>query len=516
MTSELAGDDLVREGVMVEGVVVEELASATLADAAEPTVGGQMVSGVRWSMLDQTVQQVLRLGVNILLARLVGPKSFGLLAMALVVTQISMFIADAGLGPAVVHREQLERRHVDVAFTCTTLLGLLLSVGVALGASGISGFFHEPDLPPVLMALSAIFLLRGAHAVPLDLLRRALRFDLTAVVASAGTIAAAVVGVVAALAGAGVWALVAYALVETGVSCTLAMVLAHRQRLWRPGISLDMAAFRDLAPFGAYVTGARFLGYGVGNFDNLIVGRMLGSIALGYYGLAYRLVLFPLQRVADAVALVGFPALARVQHDRDALRRIYLRAIQSVVLVCMPATIGIAVAAPALVRVIFGERWLPAIATMEILAMAGPTMALTRINGAVLQAAGKPKWDFVLNGIDFVLFLTGFLVGAHYGVAGVAVGFLIARYVGLPGNMLAVTSVIELPVRSLIRVVAPVVGATALLAAAGLGVRFGLPTLAPLAQLVAITAAGAAAYAAAILVLAPGLLQTTVRRFIRR
>jgi O-antigen/teichoic acid export membrane protein len=504
------------EDLVNEGLVVDELPDAVPADSAEARVSRQMVSGVRWSLLDQTVQQVLRMAVNILLARLVGPKSFGLLAMALVVTQISMFIADAGLGPAVVHRERLERRHIDVAFTCTTLLGLLLSGAVALGAPGIARFFHEPDLPPVLVALSVIFLLRGAHAVPLDLLRRALRFDLTAVVASAGTIAAAAIGVTAALVGAGVWALVAYALAETGVSCTLAMVLAYRQGLWRPGISLDMTAVRDLAPFGAYVTGARFLGYGVGNFDNLIVGRMLGSIALGYYGLAYRLVLFPLQRFADAVSLVGFPALARLQHDREALRRIYLRAIQAVVLVCMPATIGLAVAAPAVVRVVFGERWVPAIATMEILALAGPTMALTRINGAVLQAAGKPKWDFVLNGIDFVLFLTGFLVGAHYGVAGVAVGFLIARYVGLPGNMLAVTSVIELPIRSLARVVAPVVGATALLALAGLAVRFGLPTLAPLAQLAAITAAGTAAYAAAILVLAPGLLQSTLRRFIRR
>jgi PST family polysaccharide transporter len=494
----------------------EHAAVEALPEATEPSVGQQLASGVRWSLLDQTVQQVLRLVVNILLARLVGPKSFGLLAMALVVTQISMFIADAGLGPALVHRKVLERRHISVAFTFTTLLGLALTAGVALGAVSISTFFREPDLPPVLVALSVIFLLRGAHAVPLALLRRSLRFDLTAIVSTAGTVAAAVVGIAAAFSGAGVWALVAYALAETGVSCTLAMVLAHRQGLWRLRVSFDMRAFRDLAPFGAYVTGSRFLGYGVGNFDNLIVGRMLGSVALGYYGLAYRLVLFPLQRVADAVALVGFPALSRLQDDREGLRRIYLQALQSVALVCMPATIGIAITAPALVRSIFGDRWEPAIVVVQILALAGPTMAVTRINGAVLQAAGKPKWDFLLNAIDFVLFLTGFLVGAQHGVEGVAIGFLIARYVGLPGNLLAVAAAVGLPARALLRTVAPVVGSTLLLAATGLAVRFGLPSSAPMVQLVAIAAAGAAAYVLGLSVLAPGLLRSTVRRLVRR
>jgi O-antigen/teichoic acid export membrane protein len=194
----------------------------------------------------------------------------------------------------------------------------------------------------------------------------------------------------------------------------------------------------------------------------------------------------------------------------------YLQSIEVVGLVCFPATVGIAVAGGPLVRTVFGDHWVPAIATMEILALGGPKLALTRLNSSVFQAVGRPRWDFQVGVFDFALFATGFLVGVHFGVAGVATGFAIAAYAALPVDLTVCAKAIGVRTIDIVSAASRVAGATVAMATVGLAVRVGTRGWEPPMQLAGITAAGAATYIGALTVLAPGLFKNTLRRFIRR
>ena len=477
----------------------------------------KVVSGIRWSVLDQGVQQVVRLVVVVVLTRLLSPSEFGLMNMAWVAVLLLSLVYGLGLGEALIQRQDVTERQVAVAFTATTAMGILIAASTAASSGLIAGFFRQPGLQPVLACLSLVVVFQGLEAVPNEMLRKGMHFRDCVISNTIGTVIGAAVALVCGFAGAGVWSLVGLALTESVVAAALGWWLAIRARVWRPALSTDWRALGDLVGFSAYVTGQQAFWYTQNNADNLIVGRVLGATALGLYGLAYRVLLYPLQRFTAVLTTIGLPLFSSLSSDRARLREAFLTALRYAALVSFPVTLGAALVAPEFISVIFGEQWLPAVTTMQILALNGPRLALKRLFGDVYQAVGKPEWDFWSTGLTLVAYIPAFLIGVRHGIVGVAVGLTVAGYLVAPLDLRLAAAAVDGRIGEVLRAMLPPSLATLAMVLVVLVGRQLLPDDGWLAlRLTCLVAAGAVAYAAGLRVFAPGLLSGALHAARRR
>ncbi len=492
----------------------------TLSDGAgaeEPPLQTRVALGVRWGGLDQAVQAVVRLGVMVALSRLIAPRDFGLMGMVWVVVNLLSLLTGLGLGEALVQRAELRREHAAVAFTASALTGVLLAGLTVAAARPISHLFGQPRLVSLLLAMSVVFLVSGLERTPNDMLLRNFRFREFYLSSTAAAVAGAVVGIVLAVLGQGIWALVWMAIAEALVAGALAWVFALGAGVWRPAVSTNVAAFRELIGYGANLTAARVIAYGQSNGDNLIVGKVLGPAALGYYALAYRTMLLPISKVARVIGSTAFPALAAVQHDLPRLRTIFARANRYVALICFPVTVGLAVTAPLVVPVAFGEQWRPAVRVVQLLALAGPFISITSLDNTLYEGVGKTRFGLRLALVELALYIPAFLVGVQFGIEGVAVGFLVSGYATLPLIFAVRARVLQSDLVSQVSPFVPLVLATVVMALAATAIQRLLPASMPdVATLAAMIGAGAAAYSLTIRLLAPALLAEALRDLIRR
>jgi PST family polysaccharide transporter len=316
----------------------------------------------------------------------------------------------------------------------------------------------------------------------------------------AGALVGAGLAVGLAFSGFGAWALVAQPLGALTVSTLLLWTLSG----WRPRLRWSRRSFRELRGFGGNVSGMLLLFQLNQNADNVLVGRFLGAPALGAYGLAYNVILVPFSRLASPLHDVVYPVFTRVQDDLPRVARVWLRAIRLLAAVAVPAMLGLVVAAPDLVDVVFGHRWHAAVPVMQILAWVGALYVVQGLNSVLLQALGRTRLLLGYALVSFAAGLGSFVLGLHWGIVGVAGCFagvmtvigplymtVTARAVGIAGRDVwsALTGVVR----------AAVVTGLALAALRILLVHGGVP---PALRLIAIAAAGTAVYGAAAALLA--------------
>lgn len=460
-----------------------------------PRLGARVVSGVRWNLLDQVVQQGLRIAISVALARLLLPREFGVAALAFIVSDLAKVFGDVGVASGLVYVRSLRPLHVRTSVTSGFGVGLAMTLLVLAAAPSVATFFHQPAVRPVLMALSTVFVMKGLVAPVQSLWRRDLDFRPFVVSNAIAVGVAGPAAVAAAAGGAGVWALVFYALAEAFVGLVVSYALAIRQRRhpFTPGF--ELRAFRELFAFGALVSGTRMVLYGRQNVDNLIVGRVLGASQLGYYDFAYNLMLYPIQRLSSVVSAVSFPAFSRLRQERTRLAIAYTRSLRAICAVAFPVTVGSAAAAPLYVPVIFGDRWRPAVPVVEVLALNGVRLSMTTLNGTVMEATGRPGWNLMLNSVMLGMAIPGFLIGVHFGILGVAIAYTIVGCSALPASATLAGRRLGMSLLAQAREVrAPAIASVAMAAAMegarhGIGARMSRPV-----ALLPVLALGAAVY----------------------
>lgn len=488
-----------------------------MTDVVDPSPPGDALRaraafGVRWGAIDQGAQFFMRLAAIVILAHFLSPHDLGVMAIASIVLNLGSLAIGLGVSDALVQRRVLDQTYVDVAFVISTATGLVVMLVVIAASSAIADLFSEPQVTAVLIAVSAIFLLSGLERTPNDVLVRAMRFRAFYVSSTIGTFLSVVVAIAVAAAGGGVWALAAMAIVEAAVATVLAWVFAIRAALWRPAFAWDRGRARALLGFGSYVAGYRFVGYGRQNVDNIVVGIALGTAPLGIYSFAYRAIIAPLTKVAAVVGTTAFSIFSAVQDDVAAIRSGMAYGIRYVTMVCFPLTAGIAISAPLLVPVVFGERWRGATTTIQILAALGPYFSLVTLDSSVLNALGKSGLQFRIGLVELVAALVGIIVGVQWGVNGVAVGIVIAAYAVLPIKLYVRCKALDATLAAQLRPVLPIALAAAAMAAVTLGARELLDShLSDPAALVAVVVVGVVSYVAALRIADPALIPQVVR-----
>ena len=364
---------------------------------------------------------VLRLVVLFLLARFVSPADFGIVGAATVVLGFSTIFCELGMGPAIVQRPTLEPRHEQAAFSASVGFGLVLGAILWALAPQIAGFFRIPAVQPVLRTFAWTFPLAGLSLVAYAVTQRALRFRWLAIVdlVSFG-VGYGVVGITLALLGFGVWALVAAEMSKVGLYTTI-LVVAHPPRFT---IRPDRKAFAELMYYGSGFTVSKVANYLALQLDNVIVGRWLGVVALGFYGRAYELMAAAPALLGEPVDKVLFPAMAARQGDMRSLSSAYRRGVAAMALITLPLSALLVVLAPEAVPVLLGPKWTPVIVPFQILTLGIFLRTSYRISDVVARATGAVYRRAWRQATYMLCVVAGAWFGRHWGIAGVALGVL--------------------------------------------------------------------------------------------
>lgn len=375
-------------------------------------------------MTSQSVKIVLTLAINSILAHLLTPEDFGLIAMAMVFVNLAGLLNDMGLQSALIQKRNADEPHVSSAFWLNLTEGILLSACLAALAPLIARFYGESRLALIVLAISPTFTVASLGMIQAALIQKRLDFRTLAVADIISLTAGGATATGLAFGGAGVWSLVALSLVSMAVYACVVSIASE----WRPSLVFSRKSARELLGFGLPLMGNSFANYFNRNLDNMLIGKFLGGEQLGFYSLAYKLLLFPLQNVSNTIGQVMFPALSMIQEDHARVRGAYLRATRYIAFLTFPAMAGLALVAPQFVRVFFGPQWERSIFIVRVLSCVGLVQSVGTTVGWIYLSQGRT--DVMLRWTVFALSVvaTSFAVGLIWEIEGVAVSYAIASF----------------------------------------------------------------------------------------
>jgi O-antigen/teichoic acid export membrane protein len=369
------------------------------------------VRGVPWNFLAFAGSKTIAVLTIFVLARLLSPADFGVMALALVAMNFLLWLGNLSFANALVVRQDLDRRAQGTLFSLTAISSVL-AAAIAIAVSPLAAsIFHEPKLTGVLSAMGAVILIAGVSGFYDALLQRELEFRRRFAGYTAQAACQAVVSIALAAGGAGVWSLVGGQLAGwTGLAVVLFALAPYR-----PGPRWDRGAARSI-----FASGRGFFAQGILwfirlNVDNVVVGRVLGTKALGYYTMAYRLCDLSYWAIAEPVARTTFPAFARSRHRGEDIRPTFLSVLRLVGLVGCPFGILLAAGAEPIVRALFGDKWLPMIGPLAILGLWAAVRPIESTLGWLLNSIGHADAVAWISAGILVPLIPGFIIAINVG-----------------------------------------------------------------------------------------------------
>lgn len=391
---------------------------------ATPGLARSAAAGARWSLVSNLIQQVGRLVFTLILAAMIGPADFGIVAQAVIYIGLVQLFLDQGFGSALIQKKDVDRLDLGSVFWLNVVTGSLLAVVTVVVAPAVAGFFSTPELTEVLRVLAVSLLIYSFAAVPQAMMNRGLHFKAMAAIDIVAVTVGGVAGVVHAVLGGGYWALVTQTLVAASLTLVGLLRLSGP-----PPLRGSIARLRAMLTFSSSMFASRVLNYAGQNGDNLLVGRFLGASELAFYTMAYRVLLLPTQTLGRLVNQVAFPVYSRLQHDVPKVREWFLLSSRATALLSYPLlTLGVFLE-PLAVEVVLGEEWLPAVLPMQILTLAAFRNMTLKLQGPVFMAFGRSRSVVFNSVLSVVVTLGGVAIGLRWGIVGVAVGVLVARLV---------------------------------------------------------------------------------------
>lgn len=376
------------------------------------------VRGISWSGVSVLLRQVTGLMVVAILARLLRPDDFGLLTMAGVYLAALQLFSDFGFPAAIIQKRELSAEDISTCFWMNLTIGFLL-YGISVSFAGIiSAFFGERELKAMIWWLSLTFIFQPLMAIQVSLIYRELRFKKLAFFEVVQSLSGGIGTVAFAFYGYGVYSLVWGGLLGTGITVLMYWLVER----WRPNLAFSMHSLRSMSGFGLRIMSLSFIAVVRQKIDQFVIGKLLGPKYLGQYTLAYNLMDIFRGRILSIVLRVLFPSFSEIQHDSVKVKRIYVKGKKMFAIVAFPFLAGLASIADEFVPVVYGPNWTEVILPLKILCLGAIPFALTSIFSPVIRAIGKPEKEFWAESASLLVLVPAVIVGASYGVPGVAMG----------------------------------------------------------------------------------------------
>lgn len=402
------------------------------------------IHSVSW----MTGQKVARVSfstvVYVFLARLLAPEHFGLMAMALVVTHLANRFNDHGFASAIIQEKNLTEEHLSSAFYVTNAIGLLVFGLVFLAAPAVADWFEQPRLDVLLKVLALQFPLVSLYTVPKAILKKNLDYRALTLCTFSSEVLSGTFAVLLAWNGFGVWSLVFKILTYQFLNS----IVVWSASGWFPSVVFGYRKVKKLYEFGFNVLGERVVNYLNRKADDIIVGYGLGSVALGYYDVAYRLILKVTNLVSRPMTNVSYSTFSHLQDDIPRLRRTFLICVEFMALIAFPSFLILAVSAPELVPLVLGGQWHPAVPVVQVLCFVGLLQSVDLFNPKIYKATNHPTWSLLVTLLQGVCNVVVFVIAVQWGIVAVALSFFLVYLVLFPFRCYLVHRLIQYDLRS--------------------------------------------------------------------
>jgi O-antigen/teichoic acid export membrane protein len=382
-------------------------------------INRQSLKGGGIMMGAQAIRFVVQMASTMVFARLLTPHDFGYIAMVTAVTGFVALLQDGNLSMVTVQRTDITHEQVSTLFWINVALSLAIMLVVAMLAPAIAWFYREPRLVWITLALSVTFFFGGLNVQHQALLKRQMQFKRLALIDVTGILTGFAIGVLMARYGFGYWSLVGVTFGSSMTNWVMTWAICR----WRPCLPTRTSEIRSMMAFGGRLTGFQVLTHFTRNFDNVVIGRVLGSVALGIYSKAYALLALPINQINVPLSSVVLPALSRLQHRPEEYSKFYLRALRTLGLFTLPLVVFSSIFARDVVLVLLGKQWLPAATVFQLLAPAALVGAVNIAPGWLCISLDKSRLQLIYGAISAPVCVLAFLIGVKWGTEGVATGF---------------------------------------------------------------------------------------------
>lgn len=451
-----------------DGLVAEEPPVA-----AGDQLRSRTVASVFWVAADKWVNRLASLLVFAVIGRLLDPAEIGVVALAATFVALFQVLAEQGFSDALVQRKELDRDHPESAFWVSLGSAVALAGALALCAGPISAALGTPELAPVLRVLCLTLVLSALSLTPAALLQRDFGFKQLTQRRVLANVLGGVVGVGVAVAGGGVWAIVA----QSGTSALVGVVVLWAVVPWRPRLRVSRRAVGDLRRVGLSVIGIQLFAFVNNQADKFVIGAFISPAALGYYYIGMRLVSILADVQTAVIQSVSLTALSRVQDDRPRFRRAFLSLTGASAAIGVLTFASFAALAPVVVPLVFGEQWGPSVVIAQVLCAMGALNSVLVFDRSALIAGGHSRTALVITAVQCVVGIAAVLVGVLWGVLGVALAVTLRQYLVWPLRLRALHRDLGIPIGAYLRRwAAPALAGLAVVVLVGGGV-LALPEL---------------------------------------
>lgn len=374
--------------------------------------------GVKWTAISNWANQIISFGVFFVLARMLEPESFGLVALAGVYTSFLELFVSQGLGMAIIQKKDLEKSHLDTVFWTSLSSGCVLAFLTFLLSDPISTLMGEPKLQPILALMSLVFVLVALNNVQSAILTKELKFKELAIRQIFSLVGGGIVGVVMAWQDFGAWSLIGQQLTRSGISV---LVIWNVSR-WRPGLNFSSKHLKELLSFSWAVMSSNIFTFLSNRGDQFIIGKVLGTIQLGFYSIAQRLIQLLSLGLVNPISSVALPVLSKIQSDPQKISNTIYKGLEIISLFCFPVYALIICLAPDIIHLLFGIKWIAAGNIMRILVLSEAIRLLAIFGYPTYISCGKPYYSLWVTMVKSVCILGAAFAGLKWGLIGVAWG----------------------------------------------------------------------------------------------
>lgn len=402
----------------------------------------------------QAIASAAKFASTIILARLLSPADFGLVAMVTPIVGFLATVNDLGFGQAVIQRREITERQISSLFWINLVISVALAALLAAAAPLAGWIYREPRTTWLLIAMAGLLITSTAAMIPRTLLRRKMRFIPLAIVDLGSVVGGVAVTVAAAFAGFSYWSLVIGQL----ATAIFALILAYAFTLWHPARPAKDTSLKEIVRFGANLTGVNLATYFSMTADNIIVGVFAGKVPLGLYDRSYTLTIQPLNQLLLPIGQVSIPLLSRLQESPDLYRRSYLTMLRLAMLLTMPAMLFCMFLAKPVIAVLLGAQWSAAAPIFAWICFGGLTVPVFSSTGWVFTTQNRTHNQMVMSMITALISIASFAIGVAWGAVGVAaVSAISFTFIQVPLMMRAMTRIGPVRLKDMVQAMIPFV-----------------------------------------------------------
>lgn len=370
------------------------------------------VKGVSWSLVDNIASSGITFLVGLVLARLLTPEEYGIMAMIAIFIAVSNSIIDSGFSNALIRKTDIRRIDYNTVFYFNLIVGVVLYGILFFCAPIISDFFKEPILISVTKVIGLVLIINSLSIIQRTILVKEVDFKTQTKVSLIASLSSGGIGIIMALCGYGVWSLVGQQLSRQLLN-TLFLWVYNR---WRPVLEFSADSFKELFGFGSKLLLSGLLDTVYKNIYYIVIGRFYSPAQLGQYTRAEQFNMIFSSNLTSVVQRVSYPVLSSIQDEPERLRMAYRRVIKGTMLITFACMLGLAAVAKPLIIILIGDKWLPAVYFLQIICFSGMLYPLHAINLNILQVKGRSDLFLKLEIIKKTIAVLPIVVGVFYGI----------------------------------------------------------------------------------------------------